>query len=68
MTGDKQASKVNRLLGSNEKILQLLNWKSQYSLDEGLRHTIDFLKGNLDKYKIDIYIIFRFFSIFADYN
>lgn len=68
MTGDKQASKVNRLLGSNEKILQLLNWKSQYSLDEGLRHTIDFLKGNLDKYKIDIYIIFRFFSIFADYK
>ena len=49
MTGDEQASKVNRLLGSNEKILQLSNWKSQYSLDEGLRHTIDFLKGNLDK-------------------
>lgn len=57
MTGDEQASKVNRLLGSNEKILQLSNWKSQYSLDEGLRHTIDFLKGNLDKYKIDIYNI-----------
>ena len=57
MAGDEQASKVNRLLGSNEKILQLSNWKSQYSLDEGLRHTIDFLKGNLDKYKIDIYNI-----------
>ncbi len=52
-----EKSEVNRLLGCNEKILKLTDWKPQYSLDEGLRYTIDFLKGNLDKYKIDIYNI-----------
>lgn len=48
-------SEVNRLLGSNEKIRRLTNWNSEYSLAEGLTETINFLKENLDKYKIDIY-------------
>lgn len=52
-----EKSEVNRLLGCNEKILRLTNWKPQYSLDEGLENTIEFLKRNLDKYKIDIYNI-----------
>lgn len=52
-----EKSEVNRLLGCNEKILRLTDWKPQYSLDEGLGHTIEFLRGNLDKYKIDIYNI-----------
>ena len=50
-------SEVNRLLGCNEKILRLTDWKPQYSLEEGLKNTIAFLKDNLDKYKIDIYNI-----------
>ena len=48
-------SEVNRLLGCNEKIMRLTDWKPQYSLEEGLRNTIDFLRNNLDKYKIDLY-------------
>ena len=52
-----EKSEVNRLLGCNEKILRLTNWKPQYSLDEGLENTIEFLKRNLVKYKIDIYNI-----------
>ncbi|MCI8374275.1 MAG: SDR family NAD(P)-dependent oxidoreductase [Lachnospiraceae bacterium] len=52
-----EKSEVNRLLGSNKKLLQLTNWKQQYSLEEGLMNTIEFLKENLDKYKIDIYNI-----------
>lgn len=48
-------SEVNRLLGCNEKILRLTNWKPEYSLEEGLGLTIQFLKDNLDKYKVDIY-------------
>lgn len=48
-------SEVERLLGCNEKILRLTNWKPQYSLQEGLKETIEFLKNNLDKYKIEIY-------------
>lgn len=50
-----EKSEVNRLLGCNEKIMRLTNWNPQYSLEEGLRETIDFLKANLNKYKTDIY-------------
>ena len=50
-----EKSEVNRLLGCNEKIMRLTDWKPLYSLEEGLRYTIEFLKENLDKYKIDIY-------------
>lgn len=48
-------SEVNRLLGSNKKIKELTNWEPKYSLEEGLRETIEFLKNNMDKYKWDIY-------------
>jgi NAD dependent epimerase/dehydratase len=48
-------SEVNRLLGSNEKIKRLTNWRPQYTFEQGLAETIEFLRHNLDKYKIDIY-------------
>jgi dTDP-glucose 4,6-dehydratase len=48
-------SEVNRLLGSNEKIMRLTKWKPQYSFESGLKETIEFIKNNLDKYKPDIY-------------
>ena len=50
-------SEVNRLLGSNEKIKRLTNWKPQYTFEQGLAETIDFFKQNSDKYKADIYNI-----------
>lgn len=50
-----EKSEVNRLLGCNEKIMRLTDWKIQYSFEEGLAETIEFLKGNLDKYKVDLY-------------
>jgi dTDP-glucose 4,6-dehydratase len=50
-----EKSEVNRLLGSNEKIMRLTNWKPNYTFEEGLAETIEFLKNNLDKYKTDIY-------------
>lgn len=48
-------SEVNRLLGSNKKIMELTNWKPQYSFEQGLAETIQFLKENMDKYKVNIY-------------
>lgn len=48
-------SEVERLLGNNEKIRRLTEWKPLYTFEEGLAETIEFLKGNLDKYKVDIY-------------
>jgi len=50
-----EKSEVNRLLGSNEKIKRLTNWKPQYTFEQGLAETIEFFKNNLDKYKTDIY-------------
>lgn len=48
-------SEVNRLLGSNKKIMELTDWKPQYSFEQGLAETIQFLKENMDKYKVNIY-------------
>lgn len=50
-----QNSEVERLLGSNEKIKLLTGWRPQYTFEEGLAETIDWLKDNLEHYKIDIY-------------
>jgi NAD dependent epimerase/dehydratase len=50
-------SEVNRLLGSNEKIKRLTNWKPQFTFERGLAETIEFLRSNLDKYKADVYNI-----------
>lgn len=52
-----EKSEVNRLLGSNKKLLELTAWRQQYTFEQGLAETIEFLKNNLDKYKIDIYNI-----------
>lgn len=48
-------SEVERLLGCNEKIKQLTDWRPEYSFEEGLEETITFLKGHLDRYKVDLY-------------
>lgn len=50
-----QKSEVERLLGSNEKILRLTNWKPQYTFEEGIAETIAFLRDNMERYKVDIY-------------
>lgn len=50
-----EKSEVNRLLGCNEKIMRLTEWKPHYTFEEGLAETISFLRDNLDKYKTDIY-------------
>lgn len=50
-------SEVNRLLGSNEKILNLTGWKPQFTLKEGLRETIAWFENNLHRYKADIYTL-----------
>ena len=52
-------SEVERLFGSNEKLKRLTTWKQQYSLEAGLKRTIEwFLEPtNMIKYKSDIYNI-----------
>lgn len=50
-----EKSEVNRLLGSNQKILELTDWRPKYTFSQGIEETISFFRDNLDKYKIDIY-------------
>lgn len=52
-----EKSEVNRLLGSNEKIISLTNWKQEYTFKKGIAETIEFLKNNMQYYKPDIYNI-----------
>lgn len=52
-----EKSEVNRLLGSNEKIMKLTNWKPNYTFELGLAETIKFYKNNIEKYKTTIYNI-----------
>ena len=52
-----EKSEVNRLLGSNEKIMRMTNWKPNYTFEQGLSETIEFFRHNLNQYKTDIYNI-----------
>ena len=52
-----EKSEVERLMGSNEKIMRLTDWSPKISLDKGLDLTIEWFKNaeNLKRYKADIY-------------
>lgn len=52
-----EKSEVNRLWCDNTKINELTGFKPQYSIEQGLKETIDWFKNpeNLKKYKADIY-------------
>jgi len=50
-----EKSEVNRLLGSNEKIMRLTDWKPAYTFEQGLAETIEWIRGHMDSYKTDIY-------------
>lgn len=52
-----EKSEVMRLLGSNKKLKELTGWEQRYSLDQGLKSTIDWIKDNLDCYKVNEYNI-----------
>ena len=50
-------SEVYRLLGDNSLIASLTGWHPEYSLEQGLKETIEWFtrKSNLSKYKSEIY-------------
>ena len=50
-------SEVDRLLGSNDKIKKQTDWKMNYTLEDGLKQTIEWFKVNIKKYKPEIYNI-----------
>ena len=52
-----EISEVFRLYGSNEKLKSFTDWNQNYTLEEGLKETIEWFskKENLQQYKSDIY-------------
>ena len=50
-------SEVFRLCGDNTKIKTLSDWRPEWSLEEGLRATVDWVRNpdNLAKYKYNVY-------------
>ena len=54
-----EKSEVERLLGSNAKIRRLTGWQPEYTLRQGIRETIEWLRveGNLRHYKWNVYNI-----------
>lgn len=52
-----EKSEVERLIGSNEKIKKLTSWRQKYTLDAGLKETIEWFKNkeHLKFYKSHIY-------------
>jgi len=52
-----EKSEVERLMGSNQKLLKYTGWKPQTELSAGLQQTIEWFRNpiNLKQYKSDIY-------------
>jgi len=50
-----EKSEVERLLCDSTKARELTGWKPRYSLEEGLKATINWLKEHMQYYKSDIY-------------
>lgn len=50
-----EKSEVNRLLGTAKQLNGLTGWKPNYTFEQGLAETIEWISRNLDSYKTDIY-------------
>lgn len=50
-----EKSEVERLLSNAEKAKKTTGWKPKYTLEEGLKDTIDWIQDNLHHYKPEIY-------------
>ena len=48
-------SEVERLLADASKAERLLGWRSEVALEEGLRRTIEWFSGAVDRYKPQLY-------------
>ncbi|MBQ8996111.1 MAG: SDR family NAD(P)-dependent oxidoreductase [Oscillospiraceae bacterium] len=52
-----EKSEVNRLMGDSTKLRAMTGWEPKYTFEQGLAETIDFIRNNLDSYKVGQYIL-----------
>ena len=50
-----EKSEVNRLLGCADKLRAMTGWAPQYTFEQGLAATIEFLRTHMDSYKPGVY-------------
>ena len=50
-----EKSEVNRLLGTAKQLNRLTGWKPNYTFEQGIAETIEWMRHNLDRYKPEIY-------------
>jgi len=48
-------SEVERLVCDNRKIKELVSYSPEYSLEQGLKETAEWITANLQTFKVDIY-------------
>jgi len=51
------ASEVDRLLADNHLATELLGWRPEVSLHEGLQRTLEWVRDNLDRYRTGVYAL-----------
>jgi len=52
-----EGSEVERLCADNRKARRLLGWESAVPLEEGLKRTIEWVLGNMSKYRQGVYAV-----------
>ena len=50
-------SEVERLCAQNSKARAILQWSPQYTLDKGLARTVEWVRGNVQQYRLGTYAI-----------
>jgi dTDP-glucose 4,6-dehydratase len=50
-----EKSEVGRLLAGTELAQELFGWRSKYSLEQGLRETVDYIRSHLSDYRVGQY-------------
>jgi len=51
------ASEVRLLIAKTERARDLLGWKAEVSLDDGLRRVVDYISGNMVAYRVGSYAV-----------
>jgi NAD dependent epimerase/dehydratase len=50
-------SEVMQLISNHEKVREVVGWKPRYTLEEGLKETIEYVRKNIHRFKPEFYAV-----------